>query len=518
MPDSILDALPDPVVVVRDGIVRRINGKMAALLRVDRDVVEGRTLEDLVETLPDLHAASDDAGASVRLVFRPPDGARVALDVRVGQAPDEEGLDLVLVCHDATEAASLHETIGQLSALYVTRRSAAMIDLDSLLRESRPVFEGLGWNIGLWEIDSAHATLRYSYFALPEGVSLGPSASLIRALEGRRLPLEKVPRVAEVVRNRRGVFASNLPQIGAALLSKLDLKSEDVEGQMKEAGFLRGAFAPVFVQERVRYVLLVSGQRLSERDFAAVQLFAAMISAAEQVSELGEEVARQERHAALGQMATQVAHEVRNPLAVLFQVTSQMRRRLGLGEDVDDLLTMVDQESRRLSRLVDDLVHFAAPLVPRIREVHLSTIVRQTIESLQSEPLERIEECVRVSPGLDDHSVLADPILLRQALAHLLTNACAFAGDEGHVELTAQREGKRVRLKVCNSGPPLSAEVARRVFEPFFTTKAVGSGLGLAVVRRLVEDIGGRVTLDPSDDSIVFSVWLPAAKPTTTTP
>jgi signal transduction histidine kinase len=72
--------------------------------------------------------------------------------------------------------------------------------------------------------------------------------------------------------------------------------------------------------------------------------------------------------------------------------------------------------------------------------------------------------------------------------------------------------GKGVRVRVANDGDSLLEEVAARVFEPFFTTKATGSGLGLAVVRRLIEDQGGRVTLDRDQPGVSFSIWLPAVE------
>ncbi|HJL36044.1 MAG TPA: ATP-binding protein, partial [Polyangiaceae bacterium LLY-WYZ-15_(1-7)] len=410
--------------------------------------------------------------------------------------------------------ADLRSTIGRLSALYVDRRSAAMTGLDALLAGSRSIFEGLGWNLALWELHddgpAVEVSLRYSVFTAADATQLAEHQKLLAPISERRIPLEAMERVSSVVSGREGLFIENMPRVGSKLLREL-AADVDAEGLMSELGLTRGAVAPVFVDERVAYVLLVTGRHIAERDFAAVQLFAAMVSAAEQVSALGQEMARQERHAALGQMAAQLAHEVRNPLAVLYQATSQMRRRLKRGEGVDDLMGMVEEESRRLDRLVNDLVHFAAPLEPRLRDHLLDPLVRHTLEGLQAEAPEL---CARVRFDVDvgEARVRADALLLRQALAHLLHNAMGHAGEGGTVRVAAVRQGDEVGLSVANDGPPLEPDVAARVFEPFFTTKPSGTGLGLAVVRRLVSDQGGRAVLDEATEGVAFSLWLPAAE------
>ncbi|MCB9630977.1 MAG: hypothetical protein H6721_02340 [Sandaracinus sp.] len=269
--------------------------------------------------------------------------------------------------------------------------------------------------------------------------------------------------------------------------------------------------APVFVDDRVAFVLMFTGAAITERDYAAIQLFAAMISAAEQLGAVSDEMARQERHAALGQMAAQLAHEVRNPLAVLYQATSQIRHRQRDGRDIGDLLSMIDEESRRLDRLVNDLVHFAAPLAPRIRETSLEPIVRYALDGVRAELGDASFAALAMHVDIDELSILADAVLLRQALAHLFHNAIGHAEKGGAVEVRAEREGDWVRLRVRNDGAPLAPDVARRVFEPFFSTKARGSGLGLAVVRRLVEDQGGRVLLESHDAGVSFAVMLRGA-------
>lgn len=516
---EIYDALPDPVLLVRDGVVRAANRAFVGALGED---VVGVALSELAPDCPSdverrLARTSSDVAANetygARLVFQArAQATRLALDVRIVSAGDAGWL---LVGQDATEAADLRETIGLLSRLYVMRKSAAMVDVDLLLAESRPIFEGLGWNLGLWAIetsgDRAGARMEYSFVAGSSASEVELASNIANVLQGVVVPLEHLPNVRRVVEDGHGVFVDDMASIAAALMKHLGHPEAGVAESLRAAGIVRAALAPVFVDDRVAFVLMFTGAGITERDYAAIQLFAAMISAAEQLGAVSDEMARQERHAALGQMAAQLAHEVRNPLAVLYQATSQIRHRQRDGRDIGDLLSMIDEESRRLDRLVNDLVHFAAPLAPRIRETSLEPIVRYALDGVRAELGDASFAALAMHVDIDELSVLADAVLLRQALAHLFHNAIGHAEKGGAVEVHAEREGDWVRLRVRNDGAPLAPDVARRVFEPFFSTKARGSGLGLAVVRRLVEDQGGRVLLESHDAGVSFAVMLRGA-------
>jgi signal transduction histidine kinase len=146
--------------------------------------------------------------------------------------------------------------------------------------------------------------------------------------------------------------------------------------------------------------------------------------------------------------------------------------------------------------------------------VSLPQVVNWAIEGLKADADfagDRIEIHVDMPTTLPP--VLADPVLLRQAVSHLVANACAHVRRGGNVWITgAEDPHDRVHLNVVNDGDPLPPDVAFRVFEPFFTTKAKGTGLGLAVVRRLIEDQKGKVSLDQTDEGVSFSVWLPSPK------
>lgn len=218
--------------------------------------------------------------------------------------------------------------------------------------------------------------------------------------------------------------------------------------------------------------------------------------------------------AALGQMSALLAHEIRNPLAVMLQAYRQLRRRVGDEAEIDDLMAMLEEEAWRLSRLVDDLLHFAGSAKPQLEDASLSELVSWSLEGLAAEAdiaLDDFAIHLDVPPELS--TVRADPRLLRQAISHLVAAACARLEQGGDLWISAEEDarGHRVRLVVASEGEPLPPDEAARAFEPFFTSYSRGVGLGLAAVKRLVEDQKGRVAVDPTESGVSFSIWLPAS-------
>ncbi|TMA63635.1 MAG: two-component sensor histidine kinase [Deltaproteobacteria bacterium] len=200
-----------------------------------------------------------------------------------------------------------------------------------------------------------------------------------------------------------------------------------------------------------------------------------------------------EKLAALGQLATAIAHEVRNPLAVIRSAAQ------GLGETVspDDAeaaraCAFITAEIDRLGSVVSSLLEFARPLHLEPRAVSVRDLFDRAALLAEGELAARGARLGRdESPGLP--AVRADPDLLSQVLLGLLANAAEAVPPGGDVTLAARARDGAVELVVEDSGPGIPPELRDRVFEPFFTTRARGIGLGLAVARQVVEAHGGRI-------------------------
>jgi two-component system, NtrC family, sensor histidine kinase HydH len=228
------------------------------------------------------------------------------------------------------------------------------------------------------------------------------------------------------------------------------------------------------------------------------------------------ELVKRARLAALGQLAATLAHEVRNPLGVLFNSICTLGKVLPPSEDSSTLLAIMDEEVRRLERLVRELLDFVRPLAPTLESESLYTVAEGALDAaaqeLGAQASTLTNEVSRTLPP-----VRVDGRMMRRALLNLLVNGAHAAGAEGTVRVTASAESRAerpfVRVDVVDTGPGIPADVAPRVFEPFFTTKATGTGLGLAVVKEIVEAHFGEIEVhSPSDGTgrgTTISLLLP---------
>ncbi len=200
-----------------------------------------------------------------------------------------------------------------------------------------------------------------------------------------------------------------------------------------------------------------------------------------------------ERLAALGELSAVVAHEVRNPLGVIFNSIGSLRRLVRPAGDAKMLFDIVEEEADRLNRIVGDLLDFARPSTPQVLPELLDRVAEDAVGAAIAQHGGRVELARDFDPDLPP--VAMDARLVRQAVLNVAVNAVQAMPRGGRITLRTRREPTAARVEIEDSGPGIPDEVRERIFEPFFTTKASGTGLGLAVVRRIVEGHGGEVTV-----------------------
>ncbi|MBK8937839.1 MAG: HAMP domain-containing histidine kinase [Polyangiaceae bacterium] len=221
--------------------------------------------------------------------------------------------------------------------------------------------------------------------------------------------------------------------------------------------------------------------RLDARDELG-ELARAFDTMAEALARREEELVRAQRLASMGQVAAGIAHELNNPLGVILGYVKLLRRR---GEWDDDALGVIEQEATLASETVAAMLDLARPLSLKLAEVDLGAILRESVERLSQ--VERVQgvdvKVVSTAPVI----AWADEARLRQVVANLLTNAAEAAAPSGHVEASVHTTGDEVELTVDDDGAGFPEADRRKVTEPFFTTKSHGAGLGLSIVRTLVD-------------------------------
>ncbi|BDG10165.1 GAF domain-containing protein [Anaeromyxobacter paludicola] len=224
------------------------------------------------------------------------------------------------------------------------------------------------------------------------------------------------------------------------------------------------------------------------------------------------QLVHRERLAALGELSAVVAHEVRNPLGVIFNSLGSLKRLLKPTGDAKLLLEIVGEESDRLNRIVGDLLDFARPAAPALRPEPVDRLVEEALTSALAQRAPGLRLELESQPGLPP--VAVDARLLRQALVNLAVNAAQAMPQGGVVRARVAASAGGVEIAVSDAGPGIPAEVRHRIFEPFFTTKATGTGIGLAVVKRIVDEHRGEIAVESEPGrGTTFRIRLPAAPP-----
>jgi PAS domain S-box-containing protein len=225
---------------------------------------------------------------------------------------------------------------------------------------------------------------------------------------------------------------------------------------------------------------------------------------------------RARQQAAVAQLATGVAHEIRNPLtSVKMLVQAARENRDGATIEKEDL-QVIEDEIRRMERSVQTFLDYARPPKPECRRLDVASIVRRAF-ALTEARADRQEVAFTFDPPVAPVAVEADAEQMQQLLLNLSLNGLDAMprGGELKVELEDRTEGQ-VELRVLDTGRGISPEVFSHLFEPFVTSKKTGVGLGLVISRRIAEDHGGTLTAcDRPEGGACFTLTLPgAASPT----
>jgi signal transduction histidine kinase len=254
---------------------------------------------------------------------------------------------------------------------------------------------------------------------------------------------------------------------------------------------------------------LLLGVRATEQEYQrSLHELAATQATLERVQR---ELGTKKQLAAVGELAAAIAHEVRNPLAIIMNATAGLRRSTLGSEDRTTLLSILDEEAARLNRLVTDLLSFARPVIIKRSSVSIVELARRAEGRLEDK--HRLSISVPDRPGLK--YVQADANLLRLVFDNLVSNAFQAMPDGGELQIVVSEESLGdtpfVRIDIIDSGHGMDEQVLARATDPFYTTRPSGTGLGLPIVQRIVEAHGGQIEIQSSvGQGAKVSLFLPA--------
>ena len=219
-----------------------------------------------------------------------------------------------------------------------------------------------------------------------------------------------------------------------------------------------------------------------------------------------EENRRRQWLAKIGEVSAGMAHEIRNPLAALSGSMQVLRKDLRPSDDNRPLLDMALRETERLGGIVSDFLQYARPLQLNLKECDVNELVGHTVSMLEQTPeySGRIRFIRRLSP--ERVMALLDPDQMQQVCWNLGLNACQAMPGDGALTVSTHRvsgsgegDGDAVDIVFEDTGQGILNEHRDKIFDPFFTTKEEGTGLGLSVVHRIMEDHRGRVQVESAE-------------------
>jgi two-component system sensor histidine kinase HydH len=439
------------------------------------------------------------------------DGSTLTLHIRAAAGPGEGERTLLLLEAGPDEAGFPRLTEALTAASWGLVR---LRDEQQVLAAAADALEGQGMRVVLLRLRGEffeHSELRQDSEAVREAARRA-GAPISELHIPRSLGVE----FDQALTQRRAVFVQDThPMVDRFRPPHV---AEVIKAAMPRAAVL----APIFIDEQPFGVLSVNDDALTPAAVGTIALFAQRVGAAlenvrhhqraqERLNELNElqhKLVLQERVATLGEAAAVLAHEVRNPVGAILNAVAVLKRST---EPRPEVLQMVEEEALRLDRLVRDLLHLARPLQPKAVPLELGRVVARAIATVDARTEDGVAARVRTPQGSPVRA-LGDAFLLALALENLIVNALRAAGPHGRVEISLRRSGDRAVVAVDDDGPGIAAEVSARLFEPFFTTHATGTGLGLAVVRRVAEAHLDKVRVGAGPlGGARFELELPAA-------
>jgi signal transduction histidine kinase len=220
------------------------------------------------------------------------------------------------------------------------------------------------------------------------------------------------------------------------------------------------------------------------------------------------QMSRAEHLATLGELATGLAHEIRNPLAGIAGVIEIIGRDLPSTSPARTVVKDVRQEIAQINHIITDLLQTARPHPPEIRRSDLNTTVEHSVMLARQQALSKPIK-IELTKNTTLPEVEHDSDQIHQVLLNLLLNAIQAIEGQGNITVTISEEGSDAVIAVSDTGRGIPAEHLPNIFRPFYTTKGNGTGLGLSLAKRIVEEHDGRIEVESSAHGTTFVVLLP---------
>jgi signal transduction histidine kinase len=258
------------------------------------------------------------------------------------------------------------------------------------------------------------------------------------------------------------------------------------------------------VPDGKRKIVSMSAQRVTESDQSDIVY---VFQDCADLRTMEERLVQSERLATIGKFASQVAHEIRNPLSSISLNLELLDDEVkGSGEEARNLIRSVMREVDRLNDIVAEYLQFSRFPKPHLKRGRIDNVVRELAATLKLPTVVKLEVDLKVSVP----EVWLDENLLKQVLENLVRNGAEAIEGNGTVRIESDTLDRFVALRVTDTGRGIPADVREKLFEPFFTTKPRGTGLGLATSQQIIFEHNGHLLVESqAGKGSTFTILLP---------
>ena len=486
------DTLPIAAMIRRGESLVAVNPAYERLVGVRADQIVGRPITELIGRFVSIADVPLVGAAKIEQEGDAPDGE---LWVRLVDASGQSravraewhrrGEDVLIYLMDAEGEAAVRAASEGLA------RAAGQLgkcrDEREILERAADVLHSRGLIVTVLLLKDGDPLLEYGPMR-----SLGasrPSATAVE-LRGVRPRREVLWELNKDFHQRRAAFFQDVgPLIEAAYPGPLGPR---IQAQVPQR---RTVQAPLFVDDAPYGAFVLTGDSLNPALTGSLEMFAELVARAIENVRLRTELVQRERLVALGEAAAVMAHEVRNPVAAILNAGALLQKEALDAGAQRALRDVIGEEARRLDRLVSDLLNLGRPLTPRIRAVDLRDLARKSVGLLASRGHADVVDVVGAEPVV----ARIDPDLVQLALLNVVRNAVQASPAGRRVTIRAEVRGDRAALIVDDEGEGFPVDRVERILEPFHTTRATGTGIGLAVVRRVIEACAGGIEIGANE-------------------
>ncbi len=257
--------------------------------------------------------------------------------------------------------------------------------------------------------------------------------------------------------------------------------------------------------ERKKWEVLATG--LADDQSSAGKML--LLRDVTQIRELEKEVSRSRHLTSLSSLAAGVAHEIRNPLSSIKGFAVYLKERLQADSDDKKTADIIVDEVERLNRVITQLIEFARPVELKKEKTRIADLISHTLRLIEAQAQ---KNNIKINMAGENNGLFAmlDPDKAKQVLLNIFLNAVAAMKKGGILSISWEREKENLRIGISDNGVGIEKMDLPRIYDPYFTSKPVGTGLGLAVVQKIMEAHGGRIFVErAAGQGTTVSLYFP---------